>query len=74
LPAKPEQNYDVHRIGNGQPIGRPPSTSRPVCPERVPVMKTIRYPGLSLAERAELLGNRAGWLLLAELQAAHRGT
>lgn len=74
LPAKPEQNYDVHRIGNGQPIGRPPSTSRPVCPECVPVMKTIRYPGLSLAERAELLGNRAGWLLLAELQAAHRGT
>jgi hypothetical protein len=43
-PAKPQQNYDVHHIGNGQPIGRPPSTSRPVCPERVPVMKTIRYP------------------------------
>jgi hypothetical protein len=36
-------------------------------------MKTIRYPGLSLAERAELLGNRAGWLRLAELRAAHRG-
>jgi hypothetical protein len=31
-------------------------------------------PGLSLAERAELPGNRAGWLLLAELRAAHRGT
>ena len=34
--AKPEWNYDVHRIGNGQPIGRPPSTSRSVCPECVP--------------------------------------
>ena len=45
---------------------------RPQIPGWGP-MKTIRYPGLSLAERAELLGNRAGWLLLAELQAAHRG-
>ena len=74
VPAKPQQNYDVHRIGNGQPIGRPPSTSRPVCPERVPAMKTIRYPVSPWQSGPNCSATGPDGCSLAEVRAAHRRT
>jgi hypothetical protein len=72
--TEPEQNYDVHRIGNGQPIGRPPGHVTACLSAVRSGDEDDPVPGLPPAKRAELPGHRAGWLIQAGLQAAHRGT